>query len=455
MVYSEHKNTLGRILIVEDSPDNLNFLAEMLNCYGYLPIKADNVKIAQAKTEKAFPDLILLDIVMPEMDGYQFCERLKSDPKTADIPIIFMSALDELFDKIKAFQLGGVDYITKPFQIEEVVARIENQLTLKRQKMQLTREIERRQHVEEILCESRALLASVLNSSPDGIAAFRAIRDYNRKIIYFRCVVANPVVAKLINQTPKSLVGKRVTKAMIDRFDETLFERLVGVVEREETLNQELRFDVHHVQHWYQITAVKNGEGFAVTIRDISERKEWEMLLNQTSQNLYQQAISDSLTEVANRRAFDYYLEQEWQRAKRDRLTLSLILADVDYFKDYNDFYGHQAGDRCLQQIAQAIRQAVKRPADFVARYGGEEFAVILPNTEIEGAKQVAELIHSQIHQLQLPHARSTVCPHITLSLGVSACVPQSEDSFEVLIARADAALYEAKRRGRDRTVEG
>ncbi|EAW34232.1 diguanylate cyclase domain-containing protein [Lyngbya sp. PCC 8106] len=455
MIDSNDKSILGSILIVDDSLEHLNFLAEMLNSYGYLTIKAENAEIARIKTEYHNPDLILLDIILPEVDGYKFCQSLKYHPNTSDIPIIFMSDLDELFDKIKAFKVGGVDYIPKPFQVEEVVARVENQLALKRQKIQLTQEIERRQQVEEILCESRSLLASVLNSSPDGIAAFKAVRDQTGKIAYFRCVVANPRFAKLIGQPPNSLVGQRVLKSMIDKLDHTLFEQLVQVVEMGETLNQEFRFNIHHTQNWYQITAVKNGEGFAVTIRDISEGKEWEMLLNETSQNIYQQAISDSLTQIGNRRAFDHYLQQEWHRAKREQLVLSLILADIDYFKSYNDHYGHQAGDECLRQIAQAIHDAVKRPADFVARYGGEEFAVILPNTDIEGAKLVAELIHSQIHQLQLPHPQSTVCPFITLSQGVSACVPQPEDSLKMLIARTDGALYQAKEQGRDRIVEG
>ncbi|WP_413161278.1 diguanylate cyclase domain-containing protein [Capilliphycus salinus ALCB114379] len=456
MIYSNNKNILGRILIVDDSRENLNLLAESLTNSGYLPIKAENLETARAQAEYSSPDLILLDIFLPGMEGNHFFKHLKSNPKTFEIPIIFMSSLQEVFEKIKALPVGSFDYINKPFNIEEIVTRIENQLAFKRQKMQLTREIERRQHVEEILCESRALLASVLNSSPDGIAAFKAVRDRWGKIAYFRCVVANPVVAQLIGQPANSLVGQRLLKSMIDQIDSNLFDQLVRVVETGETWNQELHLErLNLPQHWYQITAVKNGEGFAVTIRDISERKEWEMLLNQTSQNLYQQAISDPLTQVANRRAFDHYLQQEWNRSKRDKLPLSLILADIDYFKNYNDRYGHQAGDRCLRKIAQAIKEAVKRPADFVARYGGEEFAIILPNTEIEGAKQVAELIRSEIHQLQIPHGDSSVCEYVTLSLGVTSQVPQAEDLCEILISKADAALYEAKKQGRDRIVEG
>ncbi|MEA5522327.1 diguanylate cyclase domain-containing protein [Limnoraphis robusta] len=454
MIYPRNNNLLGSILIVDDSLENLNSLAEMLNSYGYTPIKAETASIGLEKAESDCPDLILLDLVQPEIDGYELCDRLKNNPKTVDIPIIFMSGLDGFFDKIQAFQVGGVDYISKPFNNEELVARIENQLTLKRQKIELTQEIERRQHVEKILSESRALLASVLNSSPDGIAAFKAVRDAQGKIAYFRCVVANPVVSQMVGQHQDNLVGQRLLKTMIDQLDPYLFYLLVGVVETGESFNQEFRFELNNTLHWYSVIVVKNEDGFSITIRDISERKEWEVLLNQTNKNLYQQAISDSLTQVANRRAFDHYIEQEWHRSKREKVFLSLILADIDYFKNYNDHYGHLAGDQCLREIAQAIRNAVKRPADFVARYGGEEFAVILPNTEIEGAKQVAELIRSEIHQLKIPHAESTVCQFVTVSLGVCSLLPQPEDSFKILISKADIALYEAKKQGRDRIVE-
>jgi diguanylate cyclase (GGDEF)-like protein/PAS domain S-box-containing protein len=454
MIYPRNNQLLGSILIVDDSLENLNFLAEMLNSYGYTPIKAETASVGLEKAESACPDLILLDLVQPEMEGYQLCNRLKNNPTTVDIPIIFMSGVNGLFDKIQAFQVGGVDYISKPFNIEELVARIENQLTLKRQKIELTQEIECRQHVEKILGESRSLLASVLNCSPDGIAAFKAVRDTQGKIAYFRCVVANPEVSKMVGQHQDNLVGQRVRKTMMDQLYPDLFEQLVRVVKTGESFNQEFRIELNNTLHWYSVIVVQNGDGFSITIRDVSERKEWEVLLNQTNQNLYQQAISDSLTQVANRRAFDHYIEQEWNRAKREQVFLSLILADIDYFKNYNDYYGHQAGDQCLREIAQAIRNAVKRPADFVARYGGEEFAVILPNTEIEGAKQVAELIRSEVHQLNIPHAESTVCQFVTVSLGVCSLLPQPEDSFKILISKADIALYEAKRQGRDRIVE-
>jgi len=162
-------------------------------------------------------------------------------------------------------------------------------------------------------------------------------------------------------------------------------------------------------------------------------------------------ASLDELTQLANRRRFDQYLEMEWRRQAREQTPLSLILCDIDSFKSYNDTYGHPGGDECLRQVAGAIGNAVNRPADLVARYGGEEFAVILPNTTIQGAVKVAEHIQLKISALQLPHAGSQVSPYVTLSLGVASIVPASESGAEILIAAADQALYQAKRLGRDR----
>jgi diguanylate cyclase (GGDEF)-like protein len=157
------------------------------------------------------------------------------------------------------------------------------------------------------------------------------------------------------------------------------------------------------------------------------------------------------LTQLANRRRFDEYLDGEWQRLAREGAPLSLILCDIDFFKTYNDTYGHQAGDNCLQQVAKAISFAVKRPADLVARYGGEEFAVILPTTDAEGAVQIAEEIRSKIQVLQIAHASSKVSKYVTLSLGVVSTIPCHESFPAALIAAADKSLYQAKAEGRDR----
>lgn len=184
--------------------------------------------------------------------------------------------------------------------------------------------------------------------------------------------------------------------------------------------------------------------------------KQWLLYqqLEQANKKLAQQVTIDELTKVGNRRQFDRYIALEWKRCAREKDPLSLILCDIDYFKLYNDAYGHLLGDRCLKAVAQAITKVTKRPADLVARYGGEEFAVILPNTNILGAKYIAEQIRAKIEALKITHIDSKVNNYVTLSIGVTCCIPNRELSFMALIEAADKGLYKAKELGRNRVCE-
>lgn len=173
--------------------------------------------------------------------------------------------------------------------------------------------------------------------------------------------------------------------------------------------------------------------------------------LQQANQNLQLLANLDSLTKLANRRGFDDYMQREWERMQRIRAPLSLIMCDVDFFKNYNDCYLHPTGDKCLIEVATAMRNTVRRTGDLVARYGGEEFAIVLPNTNALGAVSVAENIRSAIKNLQITHEASSVCPYVTISVGVSTIIPTQENDFQTLIHAADRALYQAKSQGRDR----
>jgi len=326
----------GQILVVDNQPDNLRLLSAILAAQGYRVQKAISGKQALKAALTAPPDLILLDINMPEMNGYEVCMQLKSCAETCDIPVIFISGLDHVADKVQAFRVGGRDYITKPFQLEEVVVRVESQLTIRRLQMNLQEKT-------------------------------RLLEEQNQKLL-----------------------------------------------------------------------------------QEIESRRRAEAALQQANEQLLHYARSDNLTEIANRRHFDEYLLLQWRQGEREQLSLSLILCDIDYFKAYNDTYGHLAGDACLKRVAKAISLGVTRPQDLVARYGGEEFAAILPNTNFQEAVRVASAIHFQVRQLQIPHARSQVSNWITLSQGISTTVPSDRDSPEALIASADKALYQAKQRGRN-----
>ncbi|MBW4537880.1 MAG: PleD family two-component system response regulator [Myxacorys chilensis ATA2-1-KO14] len=173
--------------------------------------------------------------------------------------------------------------------------------------------------------------------------------------------------------------------------------------------------------------------------------------LEQANHELQRLASFDGLTQVANRRRFDEYLQQEWKRMLRDQTPLSLIMCDIDCFKRFNDTYGHQAGDNCLRQVANVIQNAAKRSLDLPARYGGEEFAVILPSTDQEGAIQVAQTIQIGVRELAIAHSSSTANKIVTVSLGIATTIPSRITSPGLLITAADKALYQAKHEGRDR----
>jgi diguanylate cyclase (GGDEF)-like protein len=184
---------------------------------------------------------------------------------------------------------------------------------------------------------------------------------------------------------------------------------------------------------------------------EIEERKKAEEKLQAAYQQLEYLASIDSLTRIPNRRSFDSHLQQEWSRMNREQLCLSLILIDVDCFKQYNDYYGHQTGDDCLKQVAIALKNTIKRTGDLVARYGGEEFAAILPNTDAKGALHLAEQMRLSVARLSIPHANSVVSSLVTISLGIASLIPNKNTSQKRIIELADRALYQAKQQGRDR----
>jgi diguanylate cyclase (GGDEF)-like protein len=175
--------------------------------------------------------------------------------------------------------------------------------------------------------------------------------------------------------------------------------------------------------------------------------------LEEANRKLERLSFLDGLTNIANRRRFDEYLAVEWRRAQREQAPVSLILADVDFFKGYNDHYGHEAGDEVLKRVAAALDATVGRPADLVARYGGEEFVVVLPGTDTPGAALLAERLRAGVAALEIPHAHSRAAGHVTISLGVATLVPAREGAPEGLLTAADQALYEAKREGRNRVA--
>lgn len=259
-------------------------------------------------------------------------------------------------------------------------------------------------------------------------------------------LVGNPTVATLSPETPDLPECFQASFSNDDEFYMLAFNIHAGVAIERALLYRSLEAKV--VERTQELQR-KNRQ----LEREIEDRIKAEAALNAINCQLDQIARVDALTKVANRRQFDQHIEAEWRRMRRSQAPISVILCDIDFFKRYNDRYGHPAGDDCLRQVAAALTQEVKRPGDLLARYGGEEFVVVLPNTQVEGALHVAETLRQQVLHLAVPHETSPIHSVVTLSLGVATDIPSPPETVQGLIQQADAALYQAKNQGRNRTV--
>ncbi|MDR2964349.1 MAG: diguanylate cyclase [Treponema sp.] len=289
------------ILIVDDEKQNLETLVMILSPeYNVYAVK--NGQDAYKVAKKQLPDVILLDILMPNMNGFEVFEKIKSDTQLSNIPIIFITALGRQEDEEKGLAMGAADYVVKPYSPSIVKLRVRNQM-------------------------------------------------------------------QIINQIE--------------------------------------------------------------TIKQLS--------------------TMDQLTKIPNRRSFDYRICLEYDRAKRDKTPLSLLMLDIDNFKKYNDTYGHLQGDAVLQTVAKIIEQSLRRSIDFAARWGGEEFAVILQDTDAKGAYTVAEIIRKNIEKTVIP-CHKDMETKITVSIGVNTCIPVQNYAAKELFCGADKALYKAKKSGKNKT---
>ena len=341
------------IFVIDDKPNNIRLLVDFLSEYQFKVLVADDGAEAVEMIAQAQPDLCLIDIMMPGIDGFETCARLKSNPLTKHIPIIFMSALSDTPNVVQGLKLGAVDYITKPFQQEEVVARVRTHL---------------------------------------------ALVDLQQKM-----ASAN---------------------AELQQSNQKLEQLNTNILQ----LNQQL-------------------------INEIKERENAQKNLIEVNEKLLSFAHIDGLTNVPNRRRQDEYLQQIWQSMSATGAKMSLILCDIDYFKHYNDFYGHLVGDQCLQSVAQVLLSAVRTSNDMVSRFGGEEFTVIMPDTSINEALEVAHRIKSELHRVALEHETSPISAFVTFSMGVACLQPQLSQSPLTLIDMADQALYQAKGKGRNAII--
>jgi diguanylate cyclase (GGDEF)-like protein len=299
-----HEKNKQTILIVDDSRVSVRTLASIFKDEWQIKIALDGHEAIRIAESEQQPDIILLDVMMPGMDGYEICARLKESTLTRDIPVIFITSREESEDEERGLQLGAIDYVIKPVHPAIIKARVRNHLELKR------------------------------------------LRD-----------------------------------------------------------------------------------------------------------RLKEQTLVDGLTGLANRRRFDGQLNAEWHRAQRYGKALTVLMMDIDFFKKYNDSYGHLVGDDCLKAVAEAVRMQARRSPDLVARWGGEEFSCLLPDTDSAQALAIGDQMRASVEALHIPHKASEISNWVTISLGAVSHIPKAGQDVQKLIQLADQALYQAKHAGRNRIV--
>ena len=372
-------------------------------------------------------DCLLLETVLPDMSGLDFLVQLRA--QDMELPVVLLCREASADTIARARECGADDVQFKGVRSGPLVRSIRNAINRRALESSLRRERARPELIYRLIDESADLFFALGRQG--------------------EFVEANLALEQALGFSRQELVGSRLNNhPLFDRIGDQLLQRLRGA-----SLNESVRIEGELVLADGSAQAVEinsmrvrvGGQEFLVAVaRNISERKALEEHLRRLS-------LNDALTGVANRRAFEARLTEEWRRASRGNTPLSVLLIDVDHFKAYNDTLGHLAGDDCLRAVANRLQASLRRPEDLLARYGGEEFAVLLPATNAAGAALFAHHVQTHLRKAALPHPASPVSRHLTISIGGSCMQPTADSSPSALIAAADAALYRAKAGGRDR----
>jgi diguanylate cyclase (GGDEF)-like protein/PAS domain S-box-containing protein len=462
----QFNSSCGTILIVDDVPDNLRVLSIALTEHGYQVRCAKNASMALMGAQNALPDLILLDIKMPDIDGYELCQQLKTDPNTRDIPVIFLSALDDAFDKVKAFAVGGVDYITKPFHVREVIARVEHQIALQTAKKEiyalnaeleervqqrtieleevvhkLKREITQRKYIQQKLQESEQRLEGILNSLEDVVWSANA---QTWELFYL-----NPAAEKIYDRPVAEFFQNRNLRLeVVHEQDRPKLEQSQQMLAELGSFHLEYRIrrpdgGIRWLSDRSYLVYDDDGRGIRIDgiIYDITERK-------QAQEQLIHDALHDSLTGLPNRALFMERVERALKHSKRNQdYIFAVLFIDLDRFKVVNDSLGHSVGDRLLIAIARLLEECI-RSNDSVARLGGDEFTILLDDIKnISDATKIAERL---LNKLMFPIDCGSHNIYTGASIGIVFSSTEYEDEAD-LLRDADIAMYRAKERGKGR----
>lgn len=437
----------SNILIVDDEPSVLKLLKDILTAEAYRVRPFNNGELALRSAEAEAPELVLVDIRMPGMNGFEFCRRLKENPKLKEIPVIFISAATDMEDKVKAFQMGGVDYITKPFQKEEVIARINTHVMLSHA-MQETKRIAEALHKSELSLKIAQAMAHLGHWEWDVNAGQFDWSEETYRIFGFepkKLSASYEAFLQIIHPDDRDRVADCLKQALAGNGFDIEYRIILPdgavrvvhgkgqVVHLDDEQKPKLLGTVQYFSHHDPATLLG-------VIQDITEHKKLE-------RQLERQANTDFLTGCASRRFFLDQARQEVSRIRRYGGELSVLMLDLDHFKRVNDQYGHHIGDLTLKKMAEVCHELL-REVDVMGRLGGEEFAIMLPETDSQQALEIAQRLCDAVASAEV-RVPSGAPIRFTTSVGVARF--ENDDQIETVLDRADQALYKAKREGRNR----
>jgi two-component system, cell cycle response regulator len=451
----------ARVLVVDDVMANVKLLEARLTAEYFDVITAMSGPEALAICDRAQCDIVLLDVMMPEMDGFEACRRLKANPKTHHIPVVMVTALDQPSDRVRGLEAGADDFLTKPVSDIALIARVRSLVRLKmvtdelRMRALTSKEIGIQDPLAHALADDgrkgRILVVDDRKSSYERIAG---------ALVAEHSVDVEPNPHEALFHTAEGNYDLLMVSLSLENFDGLRLCSQVRSLERTRNLpilitaeaedNARLLRGLEIGVNDYLVRPIDRNELIARVRTQIRKKRYGERLRDNVQQSI-EMAITDGLTGLHNRRYMESHLGALVEQAAARGKPLSLLVLDIDYFKSVNDGFGHDAGDDVLREFATRVRKSI-RGIDLACRYGGEEFVVVMPETDMAVATVVAERIRRRIAGEVFQINQGATSLDVTISIGIAA-LATAEDSAATILKRADQALYRAKRDGRNRVV--